>query len=54
MKVSSVMRTERGAEAYVIIRSFLSTVNKHGTNVMVALRLALSGRAREAIGDVDY
>ena len=54
MKVSGVMRTERGAEAYVIIRSFLSTAKKHGTNVMVALRLALSGRAWEAIGGVCY
>ena len=49
MKVSGVMRTERGAEAYVIIRSFISTAKKHGTNVIVALRLAFSGRAREAI-----
>ena len=54
MKVSGVMRTERGAEAYVIIRPFLSTAKKHGTNVMVALRLAFSGRAREAIGGVGY
>ena len=49
MKVSGVMRTERGAEAYVVIRSFISTAKKHGTNLMVALRLAFSGRAREAI-----
>ena len=49
MKVSGVMRTERGAEAYVIIRSFISTAKKHGTNVIVALRLAFSGRAREAV-----
>ena len=54
MKVSGVMRSERGAEAYVIIRSFISTAKKHGTNVMVALRLAFSGRAREAIGGVCY
>ena len=54
MKVSGVMRTERGAEAYVIIRSFISTAKKHGTNVMVALRLAFSGRAREAIFGVCY
>jgi len=33
----------------VIIRSFISTAKKHGTNVIVALRLAFSGRAREAI-----
>ena len=49
MKVSGVMRTERGAEAYVIIRSFISTAKKHGTNIIVALRLAFSGRAREAV-----
>ncbi len=48
------MKTERGAEAYAIIRSFLSTAKKHGNSVMVALRLALSSRAREAIGGVDY
>lgn len=54
MKVSGAMRTERGAEAYVVIRSFISTAKKHGTNIMVALRLALAGRAREAIGGVGY
>ena len=54
MKVSGVMRTEKGAEAYVIIRSFISTAKKHGVNIMVALRLAFAGRAREAIYGAGY
>jgi transposase len=54
MKVSGVMRTERGAKAYAIIRSFLSTAKKHGVNIMVALRLAFAGRAREAIWGETY
>lgn len=49
MKVSGAMRTERGAEAYVVIRSFISTAKKHGTNIITALRLAFAGRGREAI-----
>ena len=49
MKVSGAMKTERGAEAYVVIRSFISTAKKHATNIITALRLALIGRAREAI-----
>lgn len=52
MKVIGVIRTERGAEVYVIIRSFLSTAKKHDTNLMVALWLALLGRVRETLGDV--
>lgn len=52
MKVSGVMRTKRGAEAYVVIRSFISTAKKHGTNIITALRLAFAGRAREAIWGV--
>lgn len=54
MKVSGAMRSERGAEAYVVIRSFISTAKKHGTNIIVALRLALAGRAREAIFGGGY
>jgi uncharacterized coiled-coil protein SlyX len=53
-KFSGVMRTERGAQAYAIIRSFLSTAKKHGVNIMVALRLAFAGRAREAIWGETY
>ena len=54
MKVSGVMRTERGAEAYVTIRSFISTAKKHGKNILDALRLAFAGRTREAIWGVGY
>ena len=54
MKVSGAMRTERGAEAYVVIRSFISTAKKHGTNIITALRLAFAGKARETIWGAHY
>ena len=54
VKMEHTMRTERGAKAYAIIRSFLSTAKKHGVNIMVALRLAFAGRAREAIWGKNY
>ena len=54
MKVSGVMRTERGAGAFVVIQSLINTAKKHGTNVMLALRLAFSGIAREGVFGVCY
>jgi transposase len=43
-KVSGAFRTRPGAETFCAIRSYISTVRKHGLNVIDAIYDALSGR----------
>ena len=42
-KVSGAFRTRSGAETFCAIRSYISTVRKHGQNVITALQSALTG-----------
>jgi transposase len=42
-KVSGAFRTRTGAETFCAIRSYISTVRKHGQNVIDALHDALTG-----------
>ena len=42
-KVSGCFRTERGAEDFATIRSYLSTMRKQGQNIMLALRSLFQG-----------
>jgi transposase len=42
-KVSGTFRTRTGAETFCAIRSYISTVRKHGLNVIDAIHDALSG-----------
>jgi transposase len=42
-KVSGTFRTRTGAETFCAIRSYISTVRKHGLNVIEAIHHALSG-----------
>jgi transposase len=42
-KVSGAFRTPAGAETFCAIRSYISTVRKHGQNVIAALHSALTG-----------
>ena len=49
IKVSGCFRTVLGAEGFGRIQSFLSTAKKQGTNVLEAIRYALSGMAFLAI-----
>jgi transposase len=42
-KVSGTFRTRTGAETFCAIRSYISTVRKHGLNVIEAIYDALSG-----------
>ena len=43
-KVSGSFRTSHGATTFSSIRSYISTVRKHGTNVISALRDAIAGQ----------
>jgi transposase len=42
-KVSGAFRTRAGAETFCAIRSYISTVRKHGLNVIDAIHGALTG-----------
>jgi len=42
-KVSGTFRTRAGAETFCAIRSYISTVRKHGRNVIDAIYYALTG-----------
>jgi len=42
-KVSGAFRTRTGAETFCAIRSYISTVRKHGLNVIDAIYDALTG-----------
>lgn len=42
-KISGCFRTERGAEDFCLIRSYLSTCRKQGVHPMEALRLLFAG-----------
>jgi len=42
-KVSGGFRTRTGAEMFCAIRSYISTVRKHGQNVIAAIYNALTG-----------
>jgi transposase len=42
-KVSGTFRTRTGAETFCVIRSYISTVRKHGRNVLDAIHDALTG-----------
>lgn len=44
-KVSGCFRTEKGAEDYMQIMSFVSTAKKHGMSYFEAVRAALAGNA---------
>jgi transposase len=43
-KISGAFRTRPGADTFCILRSYISTVRKHGVNVIQALMDALLGR----------
>lgn len=43
-KISGCFRTLKGAENFAIIRSYLDTLNKHGHNLLDALRLAFQNQ----------
>jgi transposase len=43
-KVSGAFRTQHGAQTFCDIRSYISTVRKHGDNVIAALQGALAGQ----------
>jgi transposase len=45
IKVSGCMRSMTGAEAFCVIRSYLSTAAKHGIGMLGALTRAASGTA---------
>ena len=42
-KISGAFRTRAGAETFCAIRSYISTVRKHGVNVIDAIYAALDG-----------
>jgi transposase len=42
-KVSGSFRTRKGAETFCAIRSYISTVRKHGVNVIDAIYVAIVG-----------
>lgn len=43
-KVSGAFRTSDGANTFCAIRSYISTVRKHGINVISAIRNSLAGQ----------
>ena len=43
LKISGCHRSEAGARAWVRVRGYISTVRKHGDNVLTALRDAITG-----------
>ena len=43
-KISGGFRTENGANTFCAIRSYISTVRKHGRNVVLAIENALRGQ----------
>ena len=43
LKISGCHRSEAGARAWTRIRGYISTVRKHGDDVLTALRDALTG-----------
>ncbi len=45
LKISGCFRTDRGAQIYCRIRSYISTVKKHGLPVLDALQKALEGNS---------
>ncbi len=45
-KISGCFRSEKGAESFCKIRSYISTVRKQGKNVFEAIQLAVSGIPR--------
>ena len=45
LKVSGTWRTTTGADHWLRVRAYISTVTKHGINVLQALRDALTGNA---------
>jgi hypothetical protein len=44
-KISGCWRTLAGAEAFLALRSYLSTARKHGLNPLAALGLLFQGQA---------
>jgi transposase len=44
LKISGCHRSEAGARAWVRVRGYLSTVRKHGDDVLTALRDAITGK----------
>ena len=50
-KVSGCFRTERHAQAYCRISSYLQTMANRGYNPLVAIQLALSGQIYEQWGE---
>ena len=50
-KVSGCFRTERFAQAYCRISSYLQTMRNRGYNPLVAIQIALSGEIYEQGGE---
>lgn len=46
LKISGCFRSPQGAEAFCIIRSYISTVKKQGGNIFDAIRLAICSKPR--------
>jgi len=44
-KISGCWRTLAGAQAFLVVRSYVSTARKHGLNPMVVLRQLFEGNA---------
>jgi transposase len=42
-KISGCWRTLPGAEAFLVVRSYLATTRKHGVNPLAALRQLFEG-----------
>lgn len=42
-KVSGCFRSEEGAKRYCVISSYISTIRKHGLNLMDSLKSAFTG-----------
>ena len=50
-KVSGCFRTRRYADAYCRISSYLQSMANRGYNLLVAIRIALAGRAVDNVGE---
>jgi transposase len=43
-KISGTFRTKKGGQVFCRIRGYISTIRKHGYNIMEALKMAIIGQ----------